>query len=391
MIPGVTNLKVDKKILRISAVALCSLGLLVAACGGGGANQDISSALTDAAPPDQIPELPGGSFGFSHFVFEQVDEQVVTSLVEGPRGGQVRIPVSFPELKRLLESGDRIPEELQMTRPQLSRLVDQLDSVRIATERYQDVDMALADGFVQAGGVVPNMGAHFIHEGRMNDGVLNVEEPEFVLYNQDEAGRWRLVGTAFVLPREVDPASPVKAIGDDHPVGFEGPLDNWHVHYQLCTLPTGGFRTLGQEACEDRGGVFTPSFGWMIHAWVHDDNPLGVFSMWNSNVPPLALGTKGIRLTRNADRESTEGTVNLAIQNFAHSNVEIKSGEAITWVNADGVPHTVTSGSSGVADDLFDSSQFGPGQTFTYRFNKAGTFAFTCTIHPQMNGTIIVN
>ena len=384
-------MNLDPKILGILVLALCAVGLLVAACESNDADQDISGALTDAAPPDQVPERPGGSFGFSHFVFEQVDDHVVTSLVEGPRGQQVRIPASFPELKRILESGDRLPEELHMTRSELSLLVKQLDSVRMATERYQDVEVALADGYVQAGGVVPNMGAHFIHEGRMNDGVLNVEEPEFVLYNQDEAGQWRLVGTAFVLPREVDPGSSVKAIGDDHPEGFEGPLDNWHVHYQLCTLPTGGFRTLGQEACEDRGGDFTPSFGWMIHAWVHDDNPLGVFSMWNPNVPPLALGTKGIRLTRNADRQSTEGTVNLAIQNFAHSTVEINSGESITWVNADGVPHTVTSGSSGVAEDLFDSSQFGPGQTFTYRFDEAGTFPFTCTIHPQMNGTIIVN
>ena len=390
LIPETPVVKVAKQIRHHSVVGLCALGLLLAACAGSGPQDDISVASTDAAPPNQMPEQPGGSFGFSHFVFEQVDDRVVTSLVEGPRGLQVRVPISFPGLVQILESGDPIPDELQMNRLGLARLVEQLDSLRAATEKYRDVNTALADGYVQVGGVVPNMGAHFIHEDRVNDGVLNVEEPEFVLYDRDPAGQWRLVGTAFVLPRELDPLSSVEAAGDDHPEGFEGPLDNWHVHYLLCTLPNGGFRTLSKEACEAREGLFTPSFGWMIHAWVHDDNPLGVFSVWNPNVPPLALGSRGIRLTRNADSRSIEGTFSLAIQNFAHSTIEIKTGEAVSWINADGVPHTVTSGSSGVPDALFDSSQLGPGQAYTRQFNQAGTFAFTCTIHPQMNGTIIV-
>ena len=390
LIPDTPVVKVARQIKRYSAVGLCTLGFLIAACSGSGPKDNISVALTDAAPPDQMPEQSGGSFGFSHFVFEQLDGQVVTSLVEGPRGPQVRVSVSFPGLVQIIKSGDPIPDELQMNRPELARLVEQLDSVRTATEKYRDVNAALADGYVQVGGVVPNMGAHFIHEERVNDGVLNVEEPEFVLYDRDQAGQWRLVGTAFVLPREVDPLSAVETAGDDHPEGFEGPLDNWHVHYQLCTLPNGGFRTLSQEACEGRSGIFTVSFGWMIHAWVHDDNPLGVFSVWNPNVPPLALGSRGIRLTRNADRRSIEGTFSLAIENFAHSTIEIKTGEAVSWINADGVSHTVTSSSSGVPDALFDSSLIGPGQTFTRRFDEAGTFAFTCTIHPQMNGTIIV-
>ena len=379
-----------KQIKHYSAVGLCGLGFLIAACGGVGPQDDISVASTDAAPPDRMPEQPGGSFGFSHFVFEQVDDRVVTSLVEGPRGPQVRVPISFPGLVQLLKSGAPIPDELQMNRLGLARLVEQLDSVRTATQKYRDVNAALADGYVQVGGVVPNMGAHFIHEERVKDGVLNVEEPEIVLYDRDQGGQWRLVGTAFVLPREADPLSVVEATGDDHPGRFEGPLDNWHVHYQLCTLPNGGFRTLSQEACEGRNGIFTPSFGWMIHAWVHDDNPLGVFSVWNPNVPPLALGSRGIRLTRNADRRSIEGTFSLTVQNFAHSTIEIKTGESVSWINADGVPHTVTSGSNGVPEALFDSSQIGPGQVFTRRFDEAGTVAFTCTIHPQMNGTIIV-
>ena len=315
---------------------------------------------------------------------------MVTSLVEGPRGPQVRVPISFAALAKLLDSGEAPPAELGMNRDELAKLVTQLQTVQSATKKYRDVDAALSDGYVQVGGMVPNMGAHFIHEGRVNDGVLNLQEPEIVLYDREVSGRWRLVGTSFVLPREDIPSASIQGVGDDHPEGFAGPLDNWHVHYQLCTFPNGQFRTLSEEACQAGGGDFTPSFGWMIHAWVHDENPLGVFSMWNPNVPPIFLGEEGIRSSRRAERNQLDGSLDVTIQNFAHGPKEIGVRDSITWLNADGVPHTVTSGSAGIGDGGFDSAMFGPGQTFTYQFDQAGSFAFTCTIHPQMNGTVIV-
>ena len=108
-------------------------------------------------------------------------------------------------MKQILESGGPVPDDLQMNRSALVRLVEQLDSLRAATKKYRDIDVALADGYVQAGGMVPNMGTHFIHEGRVTDGVLNVEEPEFVLYNRDEEGQWRLVGTAFRVATGIRP------------------------------------------------------------------------------------------------------------------------------------------------------------------------------------------
>ena len=277
-----------------------------------------------------------------------------------------------------------------MSRSELAQLVDQLDSVRAATEIYRDHKVALADGYVQVGGFVPNMGAHFIHPGRVNDGVPNLDEPEIVLYRPDETGEWQLSGTAFVLPRTAESSEATNVVGNEHPEGFAGPLDNWHVHYELCTFQDGQFQTLSEEKCGDNGGFFVQSFGWMIHAWVHDDNPLGVFSMWNPNVPPFALASSGIRLTRDMDPQTIEGEVGVTIENFGHSTQEIMAGEAVTWLNADGVPHTVTSDSDGSGTGLFESPVFGPGQTYTYRFEESGSFAYTCTIHPQMSGLIIV-
>ena len=45
------------------------------------------TVLTDASAPSEPPDRGSGSFGFSHYVFEQVGGEVLTTLVEGPRSG----------------------------------------------------------------------------------------------------------------------------------------------------------------------------------------------------------------------------------------------------------------------------------------------------------------
>ncbi len=312
---------------------------------------------------------------------------MVTSLVEGPTGPQVRVSYSFPALQQLLAAPEPVPEALHTDRAELEVLVGQLDAIRSATLKYGDIRVALDDGYVQETDVVPNMGAHFIHEGRILDGVLNVAEPEVLMFDLNEAGDWHLRGTSFILPWPI--------VGDQHPEGFAGPLDNWHVHYDLCISPELNSRTAQAQDCEEGGGEFVPTFGWMIHAWVHDDNPLGVFSMWNSNVPPF-VPAESIRSLREAvsipglGSSTSPDSASVTISNFEHSTIEIEAGQSVTWVNADGVPHTVTSVKSGVVDGTFDSDLLGPGQAFIQRFDQQGSFPFTCQIHPQMNDTVIV-
>ena len=236
-------------------------------------------AGTDAAPPDDTPQNPGGSVGFSRYVFERVGDGVLTTLVEGPRDGQVRAPVSYEQLKKLRDEGSPTTD-LRMTADELASLVDQLDTVRDATEKYVDIEQAFADGYVQSTEEVANMGAHFVQPWRMMDGKFDPERPEILLYTSDEQGDWNLVGTSFVLPLNV--------VGPDHPEAFVGPLDNWHVHYELCTGSDFDSRSSTEEECRADGGTWVPVYGWMIHAWVWEDNPLGVFNMWNPNVEPVA-------------------------------------------------------------------------------------------------------
>lgn len=78
----------------------------------------------------------------------------------------------------------------------------------------------------------------------------------------------------------------------------------------------------------------------------------------------------------------------VTIANFAFgpASLSVAAGTTVTWTNNDTAAHTAT------ADDgSFDSSSIAPGATFSQAFDTAGTFAYHCTIHPNMTATIEVN
>jgi len=77
--------------------------------------------------------------------------------------------------------------------------------------------------------------------------------------------------------------------------------------------------------------------------------------------------------------------VTIADFSFSPSQVTVNAGDTVRWTNNGPSPHTTTS-TSGV----WDSGTLAPGQTFSFTFTTAGTFAYRCTIHPQMTATIQV-
>ncbi len=65
--------------------------------------------------------------------------------------------------------------------------------------------------------------------------------------------------------------------------------------------------------------------------------------------------------------------------------VVIGVNNTVTWVNNDDAPHTVTA-----TDGTFNSGNLDSGQTWTYTFTTPGTYAYSCTYHPWMKGTVVV-
>ena len=80
-------------------------------------------------------------------------------------------------------------------------------------------------------------------------------------------------------------------------------------------------------------------------------------------------------------------TVTIQDYTFSPQTLTVKAGTTVTWVNKDSAPHTVTATDSLATDaattGLFDT-QLGQGQTFTFTFDKAGTYFYECTIHKAM-------
>lgn len=65
--------------------------------------------------------------------------------------------------------------------------------------------------------------------------------------------------------------------------------------------------------------------------------------------------------------------------------IRVHVGQTITWSNSDTDPHDVS------ADDgAFYSGPIGTGGRWQWKATKPGTYTYTCTLHPDMHGTIIV-
>jgi|SRR5579872_1230214 len=70
---------------------------------------------------------------------------------------------------------------------------------------------------------------------------------------------------------------------------------------------------------------------------------------------------------------------------FQPASLTVKAGSTVIWANMDDEPHTVVSDTG-----LFRSAAMDTNESFSFKFDKPGTYRFTCSIHPRMVGTIVV-
>lgn len=78
-------------------------------------------------------------------------------------------------------------------------------------------------------------------------------------------------------------------------------------------------------------------------------------------------------------------TVTIDNFTFSPNKLSVAKGTEVTWANQDDIPHTIVLGTIGVRSKAVDTDR-----SFTYRFDKAGTFSYICGLHPQMHGQVIV-
>jgi plastocyanin len=98
----------------------------------------------------------------------------------------------------------------------------------------------------------------------------------------------------------------------------------------------------------------------------------------------VILGGMEVSIPSAAD---TPDTTKIIIKDFMFSPtpLTVKAGATVTWTNMDDEPHTAVSDTG-----MFKSGGMDTNESYSYKFDKPGTYHFTCSIHPRMVGTIVV-
>lgn len=101
------------------------------------------------------------------------------------------------------------------------------------------------------------------------------------------------------------------------------------------------------------------------------------------NPENVMTGTATISIDKQFDETMVTITIGSVNNGFVPSTTTIKAGHTVTWTNADVMPHRVKGKD-------FDSGDLQPGQTYSHKFSSTGSFDYSCSIHPVMQGTINV-
>lgn len=200
-----------------------------------------------------------------------------------------------------------------------STLENQLDTIRESTTKYQDPKAALQDGFTISGPYVPGMGWHFMHPGRIKEAAkqgLSRDKPQLLTYND----HMELGAVEWAIPSKAVDESP-DLFADEYADASE----SWHPHKaatHVFAKPDGEQTTPKQVSLEgwttnENWAEFRPpnpdlsagdevALNWgslkamegekstrvvdvaathpdltTLHAWVHTENPEGVFNPMN--------------------------------------------------------------------------------------------------------------
>ena len=162
--------------------------------------------------------------------------------------------------------------------------IEFLHRSQLATEKYQRLAAAVADGFQPVGADAPAMGRHWVNMVRLSDGEIDAASPEILMYAVVN-GRDSLVGIGFGYafgPNEYTspPANPF-------------PPEAWHSHSGRLDIEShrtdhqaDGLHGTGPLAHgrEPTAGI---SF---LHVWVRPENPAGVIEPNNWALPYIRLG-----------------------------------------------------------------------------------------------------
>lgn len=160
-------------------------------------------------------------------------------------------------------------------------------TARSVAEKYQDYNVALADGFKIFLPNVPQKQYHFTNyrnawEARKH---FDPSRPTSLLYEKHGDG-YKLIGVMYTARKN--------ASEDDLNARVPLSIAQWHAHVNLCMPPKSERKDLlskgakfglrgsisTKEVCDAAGGKFYPQvFGWMVHVYPMETNPADIWSV----------------------------------------------------------------------------------------------------------------
>jgi hypothetical protein len=136
-----------------------------------------------------------------------------------------------------------------------------LKVVRDSTDRFQDVNVAMAEGYALQFGCVTGsdsgaMGLHYVNGKLVESGILDPTRPQIVIYEPMPDGSLKLIGADYLVIAQT-----------------------WHATHAEQPQMMGQLFHLFDAP--NRFGL--PAF-YTLHVWAWKENPNGAFVNWHPNV-----------------------------------------------------------------------------------------------------------
>lgn len=79
-------------------------------------------------------------------------------------------------------------------------------------------------------------------------------------------------------------------------------------------------------------------------------------------------------------------TIEMRDNQFDPASRTVARGTTVRWVNEGSTAHNTRAGTG-----AWQSENLTPGEDFEVTLQNPGTYAYSCTLHDGMNGTLVVN
>jgi plastocyanin len=130
------------------------------------------------------------------------------------------------------------------------------------------------------------------------------------------------------------------------------------------------------------------ALGVVVAGCGSDDDDGGGGSDSGGAAAPAETSGGGATTEKSGGTSAKAAEVDMKDITFTPETITVDAGATVTWKNEDSVGHDVTAD-----DDSFSSGDPGGisgGGEFKHTFAKAGDFKYVCTVHPGMEGEVVV-